>query len=970
MNNFVKSSTSKGVPDLRRYRSGVGAGKAKQCVAVSANKDSLIERSTLVVEAPWEESTSGGSVPIVDLWYQELNILDSHNVIKKDNNNQSNVINHLTVFTHPNKDMLVNLLDKTRRNNLQFVIPIDLYQNDGPVKIFQVLSDCLLTLVLFGLRISPTKAELLLHNAFLVTCDVLYSVDRSLSEWMSVIKFKLGNFAAWAKDSQYVIPNPFKREVSAQIFKDKQVVKFLLILKESNYLDYMSCIDSLARGVKKGAPRPTKEECAATIPGTFAKFTQQRIPCGVNLVNPRTGFDLMIDQNKIFDEIERTVEELIPSQGRKFNEPNLKWKFFPSTSASVESKKGEGGQVNVVQQILKSYPVDNRFSFKLKKVTLCEPILNGYEGIEGDPSCDQPIRDNLTQDERIMRYVETPVRADEQFIEMNMGSEPGDFSTKEIETLAKLQLGVDAKMELIALAEALKVRGISKGQALESWLLKPIQQYVSGLFDRFPVFASSKGPLTVDMIDNMFSHLNLDVKIGSCDYKDATNEIRGIFTRKVITTILHNMNIHITHPNLFELAVRSLTDNFVSYVDSQGDKHIGKQCEGQPMGKMLSFICLNVLNFTVCRLACEVDQGIVISLKKFKGLINGDDCCFQLNNFLVWEQISSVVGLVNSVGKTFHSNKFVEMNSRTFIRNPTGVFTSVPFVNFGILKGLLRSGEIDSIKVQGASIQLEKIMTIGTNHQELIQGLEKYYTPLTDLFMRENREILQSKLLQGISWFMPAWLGGLGMRVNPDLSNFPLMERKIAGLLYANYTELGIKKLSMEPEWVLHKSVNEVLATMEKELTTLGFDDSRHNYTKVILSSGELVDLEQNQSELYSSILNVIWRNGTLNDIFVPENEKVEKSKKRPQVNKTQIDKAKYGKLLRDLNANRKARARAMQSLSLGTDPLEWHKLWPQKQKQFSRIIYRNYSNEQSTKENKEGQISCIQAGGRVVKLD
>jgi len=131
-----------------------------------------------------------------------------------------------------------------------------------------------------------------------------------------------------------------------------------------------------------------------------------------------------------------------------------------------------------------------------------------------------------------------------------------------------------------------------------------------------------------------------------------------------------------------------------------------------------------------------------------------------------WRRIGSALGLDESVGKTYYSGEFAEMNSRAFLYRPAGVlgvvpptstvwFEMVPVVNLGLLFNRKRSGGNDGLgSTKGGSI--------GKKACDLIEGHPPDIRDfLMSEFIRRNKELLSR--FHSIPWYVPESWGGVGL---------------------------------------------------------------------------------------------------------------------------------------------------------------------------------------------------------------
>jgi hypothetical protein len=869
-----------------------------------------------------------------DLKYQSIVTKKSRNETHRcvSSQNVETFITHMAVLGTPNPDHLRRLLTARRRETLTKVLSLEVYQLPGALSIWKALCDILRALVIYGLNVTLYKAQDLLHNALVDFVDLAYEKDRTLQKWIPVVKYRLAHFAVWAKDSEFSVPNRYSRPSSHLPFKDKQVRGFFLKMKKEDYPRFLSLVDSVARGVKKGCDRPDSELCEASKADTFKKFTTKKGPSFVYVEETASWSgevgQWLYTENDFREQVTRTVKEVVrPVRALDFG-------HFPSTSSSVESSVKDGGQFAHIHSRMhdKGFTMDPRCGIHLASNFVFKK--QGIHEVVGDPICREPLKDEV-----FAEICESVEYGREEFVVLTPGDDANNFSVEQIEELATEVLQEPGRMTLVALSEALKIRGISKGNALENWLLKPIQKELASQLLSHEVFKLTGTPLTEDHINRMFGHLPLDTKFLSGDYEDATNEMRQFASRHCIRACLARMGLTRKYPKLCQLAERSLCDNLVNYTVSREERGKlvkdlieGRQYEAQPMGKVLSFVCLCIINLSVCRWVCEKDQNRRIAVKQFVGFINGDDCVFPLQKFSLWEQFSPLSGLKNSIGKTFWSH-LIEMNSMSFVRSSPllgpviGGFRYVPYINFGLLRGLKRSAECGA-----KSHPLAALTNIGAQHEELVDRLDEFYTPLTDLFLQERYKVLHHEEVKGIPWFVPCWLGGLGLKPAPDLSNFSEFDRQVCKAVFSNYNSEGRtpEHVGVEPEWLIHRVVNRQITSV-----TDGLNVSQFEYF------GDGSSIAESFQEVYNYLVAVAWRTQPFEQLF-QSGETVERATTR--------------RVRAALQRNRAVRTAAVADVlrKKNPKPLEWHKIWHEPQIKIRPIRLQRAGE-------KEGSLCCIQ---------
>jgi hypothetical protein len=661
--------------------------------------------------------------------------------------------------------------------------------------IWRILIDIFRVIILYGYYIDvATLRERMVKvwlswsykTAMLPSEKELYHVTFTSSRWCKVVKYKLAAFAAYAKCEQgeTIYPkNPLNVPDNPKIILDREFSHWFDSLPEDTIcqkLGRMSLIDSICRGVKKGADRATDDDCMMNQIETFDLFTNRKeIPIRVimepHLVS-RHGFcvkepfpvtlePILIDPKMINDNIERSVNEIL--QGCK---PfKMRYNHAPSFSSSTNTSRQKGGHMAEICDLPQfSEVVDLGIRASVQEVLLSNPlpVLYANETGERDPLCRRPLPSSDPDFLGAAVHCELQATKALEFRDNGLGTD------LDLDELCQYCLDGESVIRPVALKEALKVRGITTPDALESWLLKPLQKTLSKRLSEFDVFKVTSTPLTTGHIAAVMKKLLPGQKIISGDYDNATNMILNRYTRLCIRKVCEILEV----PELLtKVAIRSLCDNVVDCVIQKG-KHkidlLDTQKEAQPMGKVLSFTVLCLLNFTVCRLAYEIDTGIRCPIGKFPGLINGDDVFFPLFSPETWVSCSAMVGLVNSIGKTFISQPglpgqrcrcFIEMNSRSFIVDTSDLnnldFYQVPFINFGLMKGLIRSeNTVDSSVVSRTANAIAKM---GACHFELTSGFDAIYDELDYMFRGYHNVYLNSDLLRGVPFYIPKWLGGV-----------------------------------------------------------------------------------------------------------------------------------------------------------------------------------------------------------------
>nr|UQB76047.1 RNA-dependent RNA polymerase [Flumine narna-like virus 37] len=355
-------------------------------------------------------------------------------------------------------------------------------------------------------------------------------------------------------------------------------------------------------------------------------------------------------------------------------------------------------------------------------------------------------------------------------------------------------------VEPVALAEALKIRVITKGPWARSVMMKPLQHFMWSTIKSNPCFKLIGEPVTdIHVQDRLGSKLTGDDKFLSGDYAAATNKLASWASEQCATSIAKIINLTSIEEKVF---LTSLTGHIIKYKNSNGEDVFVDQRNGQLMGSITSFPILCIINAALCRAALEYANGRnVILLRDCPLMINGDDVGMKINGmgYKYWSALTNAAGLIESVGKCFYTEQFININSTNFIytEQPRVVrclkskpafegemvdreihFELVPYVNMGLVKGVSRSSSISNSDADDLSTSL------GQCYREMLHFAPKsLHSQLHYSFIQHNK----AKLAKfHVPWHVPEWLGGLGLygfkepsKLDLRIVNKILMERKV-----------------------------------------------------------------------------------------------------------------------------------------------------------------------------------------------
>jgi len=533
--------------------------------------------------------------------------------------------------------------------------------------------------------------------------------------------------------------------------------------------------------VKKGCPRPSEKMVAAAVLKAFTALTTVR-------KQKKGGFliewgdivdsydDVLLTEETMKAQLVRTVKELFT---RPFTDDDRYKMIFPSVSASFDTTKERGGKWADVNQFLH------------RSGRVFDPVAEGkvsdrnelYE-LGADVRFTRPSFVDIKQ---ITAHVDefgqwdNGVRDEDEYI--GKGNRTFQFDLRRLEEynraiyqlldelLGRTEI---SQVECVGLAESLKVRVITKGQGLMSEFLHPLQKFMWKTLFRHKTFQLIGTPVTPWIVQDV---LGAKLKPGefylSGDYSAATDNLAPWVSETIGKAIAECCGLSATERKLL---LMSLTGNHFKPPHGVSPRYPTPQRWGQLMGSIVSFPVLCIANAAMCRWAIELTRGRRVSLDNSGLLINGDDVVFKTTKagYELWKRITAFGGLESSIGKTFLSDEFAQINSMNFRRleEPLDVhfhtiergdfsrqlwFEQTPYVNLGLLFGLKRSGE--SV---GADAIADADITFGARCRELIKFCpEELRYNVMALFIRHHRKVLDQA--GACPWFVPEEFGGVGL---------------------------------------------------------------------------------------------------------------------------------------------------------------------------------------------------------------
>jgi hypothetical protein len=507
--------------------------------------------------------------------------------------------------------------------------------------------------------------------------------------------------------------------------------------------------------LKKGMPRPGESALLAASEKTKIVLTTTH-PC------PPSEF---LSRQDLFRELDRTVDEVL--SGAYLSESDLFRPMAPSIRANVTDSRSDFGTLGtLVDSGLLTSPLTKMLPYE--EFSWNDMTVEQYQHLFKDLN-DLDMRNLYSGSVVVRGGGDEIVDGDQDFMEVS--PEFKQFVQEKYKKiyLNALELALEEKpdVKLVALAESLKVRVISKGPALTYFVLKPIQKFLHNRLRRLKMFEYIGKPVSAESLTQLLfprpltleqsQNPMLNLLFHSLDYESATDLFDPAVSRRIVDRICDCILPHLSPylrdsiRTLFHLA---LTGHFIEGLP---------QVWGQLMGSIVSFIVLCLANAAVVRASYEASESVRVGLDSFPATVNGDDGLVTASPIFseIWKSIAASAGLKPSVGKTYSHDVYANINSTSFeFIEETCSLRLIPYVNMGLVYGLKRSGGRADI-VEEDGVDSEFSSSIGAIHRQLIStcpaGRE---VAVHSLFMKENKERLDSVF---VPKFVPESKGGLGL---------------------------------------------------------------------------------------------------------------------------------------------------------------------------------------------------------------
>jgi hypothetical protein len=642
--------------------------------------------------------------------------------------------------------------------------------------------------------------------------------------WMKLVKYKLNAFFCWYnqdEDNQPVKPFDVKDKGSDLVGGRMGRWVKRMLNPRTKWSDERkdSFLNTMLQS-KSGMPRPSDEEIEEQVVKTKEllssrddrKITYESlIPWGDVGDYPKlldfTSTEL--SEESIRFQCRRTVNELI-SKDEQFGMDDIYEPFFPSTSANYIYSRSNLGSVGWLLQNKMFVKWLRRRGGYLKNIVKKQYEEEQRESIKEVNSWDP-------KEQNVFKHAFADLMA--------YTLEAAKKETNEV--------------KFVGLGEALKVRTITKEPPARSFYLKALQRKIWKILYRYKVFKLIGHPTTPEIVqDGLGKHLKKDQSFLNGDYSQATNLLKSFVSKEIALAISERLDLPDDERDLF-------VDSLINHEFKMANGETVTQKRGQFMGSITSFNVLCIANLALSRWSLEIAEKRSIRINDVNMLINGDDVVIKGpdNLFPIWKKITSAGGLVTSVGKTFVSKVFANINSRNFryrpkepytievidrrpgfygaLRKREIVFHQTPIVLMGIMLDKVRSGTKDT-KTQ------RKIDLMEFKYNDLIKNCPSYcLKEVHNLFIKSHENELSR---YKIPWYMPTWIGGLGLTGYKRPSDLDL--RKAQAILY-NWKNVRPKMHGSKREWQMwtmaeDEMVKEGIATFDSYIDDQGHKDYNH----------------------------------------------------------------------------------------------------------------------------------------------
>jgi hypothetical protein len=341
----------------------------------------------------------------------------------------------------------------------------------------------------------------------------------------------------------------------------------------------------------------------------------------------------------------------------------------------------------------------------------------------------------------------------------------GGVATPTLTEVRSLLKSEPIDVQVLPITEPLKVRLITKGNALRYWYAGFMQRAMFQQLRKFPQFALIGEPVGIFHLVGLLNReqaLGLDFpNWNSGDYSGATDGQDIGSTRHAFETCLWEAGLKNKWTNGEADELRKVIyEQDINYPRDSGLDPV-KQQNGQLMGSVLSFPILSAVNL-VCYwralnryLEARGKPGVE-RLRDLPVLVNGDDILFRSDPELygLWKQEIGLSTFTLSPGKNYVHPTILTINSVCFEHKGGSDFVVVPFMNNGLL-----------INRMGTSRDTQKALPIWEHHNMVLFGAMNQIRA-HQRFIHYHRKTIKIITRDGkLNLFLPLERGGCGFHV-------------------------------------------------------------------------------------------------------------------------------------------------------------------------------------------------------------
>jgi hypothetical protein len=484
---------------------------------------------------------------------------------------------------------------------------------------------------------------------------------------------------------------------------------------------------SFATGVlylKKGFPRPGDDALAKALVDTKKVLTTvQVVPVSTNI--SRDGIKAVIS---------RLVGDVF--KGHTFGPKDMLHPFTPSVKANYTSSRSKFGtfgtlyDLGIIKDLWKNTDEPS--------LPFGDQVRAGYSK---SLQSEEVLVDERLNDERILDFV----------IDSGYRARVDSIYREVYEKARILAMEEKADVKLVALAEALKVRVISKGPPLTYFALKPLQKFLHRIMRKQQCFQLIGTPTSTHILNDVMARGS--GQFHSLDYQSATDLLDPEISNFVVQEICKVCKVPDDLTILFR---KALTGHTV-----EGEP----QLWGQLMGSVVSFIILCLVNAAVIQASYRITTGIDRNINDLPIMVNGDDGLVRAppQFAIIWRDIASSVGLIPSVGKVYSHDSYCNINSTSYLFKDNE-FQLIRYVNMGLVTGQTRASVGDKSSGQNMQSVVDDLdhLTVGARHHSLLDSCpSRLVNKVHGMFLKYNFKMLSGLRLP---WYIPEKLGGVGLR--------------------------------------------------------------------------------------------------------------------------------------------------------------------------------------------------------------